>query len=214
MEMETEQAAKPKPRIESLSDLIFGLALSIGAIALVSSPPNTVRSLYADMLTFAFSFVILISVWLRYTRIMSVLPLETRRTILLNILLLFSVSMEPFLFNILRSGNSATPAAAGLLGAATALYGVDLGVISSIMGLFTSVLADEERKLVPKEMMQQLRSEAVSWFVGGAIFLVSAAPFFGRILIDGTLLRTDLWIAALVVVWLRRNMRKFLAGKG
>lgn len=58
---ETEAGLKPKPRIESLSDLIFGLALSIGAIALVSNPPSADLGLFRDIVTFAFNFLILIS---------------------------------------------------------------------------------------------------------------------------------------------------------
>lgn len=33
----------------------------------------------------------------------------------------------------------------------------------SIMGIFTVALADGEKRLVPKDMVRQLRSEAVSW---------------------------------------------------
>ena len=128
-----EPTARPRPRIESLSDLIFGLALSIGAIALIGNPPSTVMGLFEDLLTFGFSFLILISVWMRYTRVMSVLPLETRRTILLNVVLLFAVSIEPFLFNILRSNTSAA-----LSDASSALYGLDLGAIMLVMGIFLS----------------------------------------------------------------------------
>jgi uncharacterized membrane protein len=205
-----EQIARPRPRIESLSDLIFGLALSIGAIALIGNPPTTIPGLYNDLLTFAFNFIILISVWMRYTRIMSVLPLENRRTIFLNILLLFCVSLEPFLFNILRSGNSATPVAAALLNASTALYGLDLGAMMLVMGVFTVALADEERKLVPREMVKRLRFEAVSWLISAGLFLVSAAPVFDSVLVGGTFLRTDLWAAALVIVWVMRGVRRRL----
>lgn len=141
---------------------------------------------------------------------MSVLPVETGRTTALNLLLLFTVSVEPFLFNILRSGNTASPAAMALLESATSLYGVDLGVMMSIMGIFTVALADEEKKLVPKDMVRQLRYEAVSWLVGGAIFLLSAAPVFGHVFVGGSLLRTDLWVAAIIVVWLQRYARKLV----
>jgi len=206
----SEQIARPRPRIESLSDLIFGLALSIGAIALIGNPPTTISGLYNDLLTFAFNFVILISVWMRYTRIMSVLPLENRRTIFLNILLLFCVSLEPFLFNILRSGNSATPVAAALLNVSSALYGLDLGAMMLVMGVFTVALADEERKLVPREMVRRLRNEAVSWLISAGLFLVSAAPVFDSVFVGGTFLRTDLWAAALVMVWVMRGVRRTL----
>ncbi|MGH9920649.1 MAG: TMEM175 family protein, partial [Nitrososphaerales archaeon] len=89
--------------MESLADLIFGLALSVGAISLVSNPPPNVGAVYNDLATFGFSFLVLITMWLRYTRIMSVFPLETRRVTNLNILLLFCVSVEPFLFNLVRN---------------------------------------------------------------------------------------------------------------
>ena len=205
-----EQRARPRPRIESLSDLIFGLALSIGAIALIGNPPTTASGLYQDILKFGFSFVILISVWMRYTRVMSVLPLENRRTIFLNIVLLFTVSIEPFLFNVLRSGNSKTPAGASLLEVSSALYGLDLGVMMLVMGVFTVALADEERKLVPKDMVKRLRFEAVTWLVSAAVFLTSAAPVFNTIYAGGTFLRFYLWIGALIIVWIRRTARRAL----
>ncbi|MDV3277969.1 MAG: hypothetical protein LYZ69_05820 [Nitrososphaerales archaeon] len=63
---------------------------------------------------------------------------------------------------------------------------------------------------MPKDMVRQLRSEAVSWLLGGAIFLLSAAPVFGHVLVDRTLLRTDLWVAAMIIVWLRRYARKVM----
>jgi uncharacterized membrane protein len=203
--------SKPRPRIESLSDLIFGLALSIGAIALIGSPPVTVNGLYRDILTFTFNFIILIGVWLRYTRVMSVLPLETRLTVALNTLLLFCVSIEPFLFNTLRSGNSALPVVKELQDIATQLYGLDLGVIMVVMGLFTATLAQEERALVPKEMVRQLRSEAGSWLVAGAVFLVSGLPFFNSTFLFGTFVRFDLWVGALLIVTIRRSASRILS---
>jgi uncharacterized membrane protein len=203
-----EEKARPRPRIESLSDLVFGLALSIGAIALVSNPPTSVGGFYRDVATFGFNFVVLISIWLRYTRIMSALPLETRGTMLLNSVLLFTVSLEPFLFNIIRSGNSARPATVQLFETASSLYGVDLGIMMLIMAVFTLALADEEKRLVPRGMLRQLREESVTWFVSSGIFLVSAFPLFGRIdvggvLVSGLSIRTVMWLSAIVVAWLR-----------
>jgi len=207
---EEEPKTRPRPRIESLSDLIFGLALSIGAIALVSSPPTTPGALYKDITIFAFNFLILISIWLRYTRIMSVLPLETRLTVFLNLVLLFTVSMEPFLFNILRSGNSGHPADPALIEVASSLYGFDLGAMMLVMAIFTLALANEEKQLVPKDMIRQMRWEATTWIISAAIFLVSAFPAFGRVSLDGLSvtglsLRQVLWLVAIIVVWLRRG---------
>ena len=113
--------------------MIFGLALSVGAISLVSNPPIEVRGIYNDILTFGFSFLILITMWLRYTRIMSVFPPESRGVINLNVMLLFCVSIEPFLFNLIRN----TPAVSdptAFSDATTTLYALDLGAMFAILG--------------------------------------------------------------------------------
>ena len=205
--MENEET-KPRPRIETLSDLVFGLALSIGAFALVSSPPVDAQGFRSDIITFAFNFVVLISMWIRYTRIMSALPIETRRTMFLNTLLLFTVSLEPFVFNILRSGNSANHPDPSLYEAASSFFGIDIGAMMLIMGIFTLALADEEKRLVPKELVSRLRSEAGIWFTSAGIFLVSALPLVGKITIGsasltGLSVREYLWAAALIVSWVR-----------
>jgi len=206
--LEEPRPSRPRPRIESLSDLVFGLALSIGAFALVSSPPVDDQGFYRDVFTFGFNFLVLISIWIRYTRIMSALPIETRRTMLLNSVLLFTVSLEPFIFNILRSGNSASHPSASLYEAASSFFGIDVGAMMLIMGVFTLALADEEKRLVPAEMLGRLRSEAGIWFASAAIFLVSAVPLFGKISVEsvpvsGLSVRELMWTAALIISWVR-----------
>jgi uncharacterized membrane protein len=205
----------PKPRIESLSDLVFGLALAIGAIALVNNPPTTANGMYRDIAIFGFSFIVIIAIWIRYTRIMSVLPIETRLTMLLNTLLLFTVTLEPFIYNILRSGNSSTPPTASLFESASSLFGVDLAAMLFVMGVFTLALADEEKHLVPGRLISQLRSEAASWFIASAIFLASAIPLFGRpdifgVPTTGFTIRQVMWIVALFVALASPAARKSL----
>lgn len=212
--MEEPPRASPRPRIESLSDLIFGLALSIGAFALVSNPTTTSGGFYRDVVTFGFNFLVLITVWIRYTRIMSALPVETKTTILLNIVLLFAVSLEPYIFNTLRLASgvpSSTPLASlvPLFETASSTYGVDLGAMMFIMGVFTLALADEERRLVPDSMLAKLKAESTLWFIACGVFLASALPVFGKVdlggvLVTGLSLRMVMWLAAILVTWARR----------
>lgn len=212
--MEEPPRARPRPRIESLSDLIFGLALSIGAFALVSNPTTTSGGFYRDVVTFGFNFLVLITVWIRYTRIMSALPVETKTTILLNIVLLFAVSLEPYIFNTLRltSGVPASTPVTSLVPlfeTASSSYGVDLGAMMFIMGVFTLALADEERRLVPDSMLANLKSESTLWFIACGVFLASALPVFGKVdlggvLVTGLSLRMVMWLAAILVTWARR----------
>jgi hypothetical protein len=122
------------------------LALSIGALSLVGTPPTDTSSLFYDVFTFGFSFLILISVWIRYTRIMSALPLENRRTMSLNIILLFCVSIEPYLFRFLDLRNSVNNL---LAGPGSTAYAIDLEMIMLIGSysnyLLLNLFDDEER---------------------------------------------------------------------
>ena len=52
----------PRPRIESLTDLIFGLALSIGAVGLLNYRPTTAQDIALSVgFFFFFGFLILIT---------------------------------------------------------------------------------------------------------------------------------------------------------
>jgi uncharacterized membrane protein len=199
---------RPRARIESLADLIFGLALSVGAISLVSSPPTDVSGIYRALFTFGFSFFVLITMWLRYTRVMSVFPLESRRVIALNVLLLFCVSVEPFLFNLLRNGPvTAHPVA--YADTTSTLYALDLGALFGILGGFSLTLASEERKLIPRELMRQYRVEGAVWVLAGLAFAVSALPIFYTIVLSGgTPLRYYLWIVPLAMLYVGREIKK------
>ena len=179
----------------------------MGAISLVSNPPTKVSDIYNDLITFGFSFLFLITMWLRYTRIMSVLPLETRRGINLNIMLLFCVSVEPFLFNLVRNP---PVGALGYSDATSTLYALDLGSMFVILGGFDLTLANEERKLIPKELMRRYKIEGLSYFFCGLIFMVTAVPIFWTVRIGGEALRYDLWAVPLLLLWILRRTNRLL----
>ena len=88
---------RPRPRIESLSDLIYGLSLSIGAISLVitNSQASSAEDINRNILAFLFVFMILITSWIIYTSDMSVLPVETRLVTFLNVMLLILIVVFP-----------------------------------------------------------------------------------------------------------------------
>lgn len=64
-------------RVESLSDLVFGLALSIGSLELLARTPSSPKDLATSVGLFAFSFLIVIATWFGCSRIMAVIPKET-----------------------------------------------------------------------------------------------------------------------------------------
>jgi uncharacterized membrane protein len=187
--------------VEPLSGLIFGLALSVGAFTLVGnvSAITTIGDLVGKIAVFGFSFLILIRVWMRYSKIMSLLPLEDRWTALLHIALLFTVSLEPFLLNVLELGY------VGIKDGASQLYAIDLGVMMAIMGAFTFILADEERNLIPKDSIREFKFQSVALFVAAALFFVSISGVFWVPAPYGWYWRFYIWLVPVAMGFIRSS---------
>lgn len=185
----------PRPRIETLSDLVFGLALSIGALTLIAKPPVIASDISTGLMGFGFSFIILISVWLRYTWIMSVLPVEAGTAVLLNVALLFLVSIEPYLLSLLNFAEFT------IFAYASVLYALDLAGLMGILALFTHMLTREERKLVPTSELRRQRMARNVLFLSMLLFLVSILPQFLLWKIQGTTIRVVFWYVSLVLTW-------------
>jgi uncharacterized membrane protein len=193
-----------KTRIESLSDLIFGLALSIGALTLIGQPPSDFQGLLLSLAFYAFSFLILISVWYSYTRTMAHLRVETDRLVSFNILLLFLVSIEPFLFNKLITSSMS------LVENVSIVYAFDLGGLFAIEALFTNSILSDKNK--PAQVIRDFRLRRNTQLAGMALFFLSALPIFWALAIPvgslGIPLRFVLWISTLFTPWFRRYWQK------
>ena len=198
--MSQTSPAIPRPRIQGLSDLIFGLALSIGSAQTFLNYPKGGYDIVATLVVFGFSFLILINVWLRYTSITSVVPIETVTMVRLNVLLLFLVAIEPYLFYILtKSGLSVDP---GL--DASSFYALDIAGMNFIIAYFTHLTTIERKKLIPPDMIPRFRLSRTLLLMVGLIFAVSAIPYFGTVTVIGQSLREVLWIATVPIIWITR----------
>jgi uncharacterized membrane protein len=163
-------------RVESLSDLVFGLALSIGSLELLAKTPKTPDDLATSVGLFAFSFLIVIAIWLGYSRIMSVMPKETGGALSLNLFLLFGVVLEPYLFFVLESTSDFS-----FLNWASFGYAIDVGAMFLILAaLIMLILKRIDRKELSLHavLLERFRLAMYLYiFVGGA-YLTSALPFF------------------------------------
>jgi hypothetical protein len=196
----SESVAAPRIRlgIENLSDLVFGLALSIGSIVLISKPPQIPSDLVTGIVLFGASFLLVVWIWAGYTATMTVLPYEVRGTFLLNIMLLFCVAVEPYLFYVLHEGE------ASLLEFSSSVYGLDVGAMLFILAGLVRILLREEKKLGSRGLNPvrriRFRRSVVSLTIGGAAFAVSALPFFWIPTFSGDYLRFDMWYIAIPVL--------------
>jgi len=187
---------KLKVRIETLSDLVFGLALSLGSIALVQHIPQTSTDLTVDIVEFGFSFLIIVGIWLGYTRIVGILPVETSVTLVLNLALLFCVALEPFLYYILFQTSDPV-----FLDFSSAAFALDIGAMMVLLSSMMFMVLREERLGVAHRLrasaVRNFKISMISQMIGAAIFLASISGVFWVQIPGLGYLRFLMWYAAL-----------------
>ena len=164
-------------RVESLSDLVFGLALSIGALELLARVPQSPSDLAKSIGLFAFSFLIVVAIWLGYARIMAVMPHRAGGVLSLNMVLLFCVVLEPYLFFVLQSGAGDS----AFLDWASFGYALDVGAMFLILGgLIVLLLKRIDRKelRLHSVLLERFRLAMYFYIFVGGTYLLSALPFF------------------------------------
>lgn len=191
-------------RIESLSDMVFGLALSIGSVFLLGKQPQGGQDILNSVLLFGFGFLIIVMTWVGYSRTMAVLPVEAPLALYTNLALLFVVAIEPYLFYVLQSVGSL-----GLVDAASVAYSLDVGAMFLLQGGLASLVVQEaksglhgQRPLHPitlRRFKSAVRYEAT---IGG-IFVASALPIFWVATPFGYL-RFYLWFSSFAIFMVGR----------
>lgn len=140
-----------------------------------------------------------------YTNIMSVLPVEKQSMLNLNLLLLFLVSVEPYLFYLNITFDLLTHEI--FLYYASMLYALDMTGLVLILALFTNELAKEERGLIAKNSLDDVRKARNRLYLSAALFAVSALPPFWALKILDQPLRYYFWFIPLVVSMVGRKAK-------
>lgn len=200
---------RPRPRIETLADLIFGLSLSIGAIALIASSPTSPGEINSHVVAFAYTFLILITAWIVYTTYMSVLPAETRVITFLNVALLLLVALVPYLLNSVELVNPSlsAPESSAIRNYSSTLFALDLSGILVILATFAHVISLEEKKLVAPELAKLFRNGRNRMGILAVLMAVSVAPQFWEWTFFGVPARLYVWYLPLVSYWVGRALR-------
>jgi hypothetical protein len=111
---------------------------------------------------------------------MSVISSEVPSALFLNLVLLFCVALEPYLFYMLMNG-----VAQNLLSFTSVGYALDVGFMFAILATLASFVPKQEKvdeqgqrpKLHP-DVLQRFKHMMISEYAVGALFLISAAPIF------------------------------------
>src|SRR3989442_5230127 len=168
---EVETPRRPRPRIETLADLIFGLSLAIDAIALLPTAATTPGDMNSRILIFSFAFLFLITAWLLYTTYMSVLPVDVSSVTFLNVALLLLVALIPYLLNSVVLGDNAA-----IRDYSSSLFALDLSGILAILAIFAHILGVEDNRLVPRAAAKLFRNGRNRMAVLAILMAVSIAP--------------------------------------
>jgi uncharacterized membrane protein len=195
---EAERRRRPRPRIETLADLIFGLSLAIDAIALIPTSATNPGDMNARILIFAFAFLFLITAWLIYTTYMSVLPVDTTTVMFLNIVLLLLVALIPYLLNSVELGDL------GIRDYASSLFALDLAGILVILAVFAHVIGREEKQLVSPEVVRLFKNGRNRMVILAVLMAISIAPPFWTVTVFGIQARIYFWTLPLISYWAGR----------
>jgi uncharacterized membrane protein len=185
-----------KKSIEDLSNLIFGLALTLGAITLVAPSHDSYLELSGVLLHFALSFFIIFVVWWMYNIYITELDLGKGNRFLLNVLLLLLVVIEPFLLTIVDTKSGATA------------YAIDLGAIMGIMVAFNYFSFQDEREKIDGRRMSALRARRSALIACSSLFFVSIIPIIVLPKPEGVNISSLIWFGILLFFVIRYMSRK------
>lgn len=186
--------------IENLSNLVFGLSLSIVALILISNPADNPREMAEDLLWFAFSFMIVISVWKAYVGIVAEMEVWNRRDVQLNIFLLLLVGLEPYLFNAITFGNERLPLSDQDLmnNLGTMAFAINIALILLIIAIYYHIMSKEPAR--PDANRSRYIRERNQRIITGSMFAASALPWFWGIKLGSMEVRYVIWFFPLLFV--------------
>jgi len=174
-EFERKRRNEVRLKPDSFSDIIFGLALSIGSLILIENHVQVWQSFIWNLLLFGFSFAVIAMVWLSFSATMRYLSTDGQVVIFLNLMLFFCVILEPYLFYMLMNSS-------GQLSAVVSqVFAFDVGFMFFVLGALAENVAKEARLNHPNyhsEALNTLLRMIYPRYILGALFLISVIPFF------------------------------------
>lgn len=148
-------------------------------------------------------------IWLAYTRIVSVLPVETPGMQVLNLALLFCVVLEPFLYYVFEV------APPEFLGFSSAAFALDTGSMMAILSgmAFAMVRLEVQGKIhrLGPDLLRGFKIAVPAWAFAAGVFIASASEVFWVSLPSIGYLRYATWYIALVAFFASRIANRLKA---
>ena len=153
------------------------------------------------LVLFGLSFLILIVIWWDHDDLMSKLPNDKPRIVVLNIALMFFVAVEPYLLNILDANIT-------LFEYASILYAVDMTFLMSISAVLAHILITKYQRTLSIIQIEIYRTRRNFRILFASLFIISVFPQFSTWTFMDNPLTVHFWLATLILLILLRLRRK------
>ena len=137
---------------------------------------------------------------------MSILPIQNSTTRFLNIAMLFTVSLEPYLFYLVGLYDQVSEILVVEL--ASLLYAADMAGLICLLAFFTNELAKEEKQLISPDLIKPYKKTRNIMLASAIFFLITMAPQLWTLKILGLPARFLLWLIPLFVFYAARLPEK------
>jgi len=121
---------------------------------------------------------------------------------MLNMAMLFSVSLVPYLFNLVTLYGHANETV--VVEYASVFFAADMAALMFILAFFVHELAVEEKQLIAVELMEPYRRVRNFMILSTLLFLLTMAPQFWQWRIQNVPLRFYLWLVPIAAFWIGR----------
>jgi uncharacterized membrane protein len=185
--------------LERLSDLIFGLALSISALVLISQPPRNLQEILIDVVGFSYIFFILVVIWMRYSAALAFGESETPGQIRLNFAILFLVLLVPYFFFLLARGPTGF-VDSRMNEVASILFALNLAAIMSILAIFSDQIAKCQKDRCHPGTSTRNSIYRVVFYSSAVILTVSTLPFILDLALFGIPLGYFFWTGPIILI--------------
>jgi hypothetical protein len=128
--------------------------------------------------------------------------MENTTTRALNVAMLFSVSLVPYLFNLVTLYGHANETL--IVEYASVLFAADMAALVTILAFFIHELAVEEKQLIAAELIEPYRRVRNLMALSTLLFLLTMAPQLWQWQIQNVPLRFYLWLIPIAVFWMGR----------
>jgi len=175
VEHKRKRARDVRLKPDSFSDIIFGLALSIGSLILIQNRVQVWQSFVWNIVLFGFSFAVIAMAWLSFSATIRYLSTEVPVVVFLTLALFFCVILEPYLFYMLMNGSGQ------LSMVISEVFAFDIGFMFFVLGILAEMVLKEASLNHPSYHsgdLETLEHMIYPRYVVGALFLISIVPFF------------------------------------